>query len=447
MTDLKEKWFHGVELSAYGLSTPRVSGVHDLAEVKVARTWIPARDYPSDQDVYRGLVTMSLGCVLAKDSHEELVTALKNLRALMDPALGWGEFRIEDRPGERTIARSLGFGISIDALPYEALDAEWEWKLERYGWWEDLTELTAADRGLLASSNLVINPRPIHTAGSAPTGWSTNDGNSVYTWTNGAAHDGITTKHVHIAGGAGASTVAGIKLHDAVNSECAPADVIQVSATIGACTLTGTAGLRFVMVAYKDDNTYIATVNGSETLTPGAGFVTYSDDLTAPALCTKFGLYLCAVGDFENGDTQEYSICEVLAEVAVDRSPYFDGTMPGCTWTGTPDASISTRAAGSVNNTGKLDAYPTYTCTVTDTLASGLTFTVGGVTFTYTGALVATDVLEVMTDLPDVEKNGTRDFANTGSAAEFPTLSPGSNTVTKSSPDFTLDVAFRRRNP
>ncbi|MBN1632291.1 MAG: phage tail family protein [Thermoleophilia bacterium] len=247
MTDIAEKWFNGVDLGYYGLVTPKVSGLDSPAKEEMARTWVPGRSNPNDVPVRCELEDVVFGCVVVEDTPEELCRKLGVLRGLMSSRLGWCELKVPARRlGLRTFARSLGFPVSIDSLPYDRCDVEFDWKLERYGWWED------------------ENPRT----------------------------------------------------------------------------------------------------------------------LTDPA---------------------------------------------------------------SINNTGDLDAYPTYTCTVTDTLADGLYFQVGSDVFTYEGALANEDVLVVETDLPNVLLNGTRDFGNTASAAQFPALSPGANAVTKSSTDFTLGVSFRRR--
>ena len=103
-------------------------------------------------------------------------------------------------------------------------------------------------------------------------------------------------------------------------------------------------------------------------------------------------------------------------------------------------------ASGSITNSGQLVAYPTYTCTVgAGALASGLTFTVGGDTFTYDGALDAADVLVVETDLPSVSLNGTTAIADTATNSDFPVLAVGANTVTDKTVGFTLGASWRRR--
>jgi hypothetical protein len=103
--------------------------------------------------------------------------------------------------------------------------------------------------------------------------------------------------------------------------------------------------------------------------------------------------------------------------------------------------------SGSIYNTGTLEAPATYTCTATAELADGLSFSVGGKIFAYEGAIANGQVLIVYTTPPDVTLAGTRDFANTSSSAEFPTLAAGENAIIKSSADFDFEVSFRRRYP
>ena len=99
----------------------------------------------------------------------------------------------------------------------------------------------------------------------------------------------------------------------------------------------------------------------------------------------------------------------------------------------------------SINNTGDLATWPTYTCTATDTLAGGLTFTVNGKTFEYTGALVATDVLVIDAEAMTCTLNGTEDMANVADDTDWPELVTGANAVSKSSASYTLAVEYRKR--
>jgi len=133
-------------------------------------------------------------------------------------------------------------------------------------------------------------------------------------------------------------------------------------------------------------------------------------------------------------EQRPYGTLVVEFDLAFERYPYWEDL-----------SAISVNNPASINNSGDLVTYPIYTCTVTDTLGTGLTFTVDGKTFSYTGALAGTDVLVVETELPDVLLNGTRDFGNVSSIAEFPPLSVGVNIVGKSSDKFTLNVSYRRR--
>ena len=244
---LAAKRFHGVNLVDYGLVTTAVGGVHDLAPAVLDRQWVAGSDMPCDTVRRRALVDMSFRCVVAGDDHADLVAKLDALRPLMDYELGWGEFQIEDRPGLRTLARTKsGFTVRLEAVPYFAQAVEFDWPLERVGWWEDIT----------------------------------------------------------------------------------------------------------------------------------------ATDETDPVF-------------FRN-----------------------EGTLP---------------------------CFPVYTCTVTDALATGLTFTVGSKTFTYTGALVANDVLVVDVEAMTVTRNGTSAMAYAADDTEWPELVTGPNDLTQSSSNFTLRAVYRNR--
>lgn len=103
-----------------------------------------------------------------------------------------------------------------------------------------------------------------------------------------------------------------------------------------------------------------------------------------------------------------------------------------------------TPVGAEITNDGHEPCPVTWTCTVTAALPTGLWFEVGGVRFTYSGALATNDVLVVSTDLPAVALNAVADMANTLTTAEFPWLAVGANAITKSSSGFTLGADYRR---
>lgn len=238
------KYFNDVELGVYGLVTPSVSGIFDLAGEEVARTFIPGRDMPNDVDVRGSLVPVKWHCVVAGDDHDDLVSKLADLRTLLSPRLGWCPLSVENRADQRTFARCHGLPVSLDILPYQIRVVEFDLTFDRVAYWED----------------------------------------------------------------------------------------------------------------------------------------------------------------------------DTLTEVANPES---------------------------INNDGDLVAYPVYTCTAMQTL-SGLSFAVGGQTFTYQGGLVENDVLTVTTELPDVTLNTYRDFESTHPDSTFPVLNIGVNAVTKVGA-FSLVVSYRRR--
>ena len=136
--------------------------------------------------------------------------------------------------------------------------------------------------------------------------------------------------------------------------------------------------------------------------------------------------------------------------VAIDALPYLTTVVEfGWDWTRVgwwEDATATTAPdPASINNTGDLATWPTYTCTATDTLAGGLTFTVNGKTFEYTGALVATDVLVIDAEAMTCTLNGTEDMANVADDTDWPELVTGANAVSKSSASYTLAVEYRKR--
>jgi hypothetical protein len=108
------------------------------------------------------------------------------------------------------------------------------------------------------------------------------------------------------------------------------------------------------------------------------------------------------------------------------------------------DLQTISPVASSITNDGDEPCPVQWTCTATDTLATGLYFEVAGERFTYSGALATNDVLVIDTELPAVRKNDVVDWANTATTAKFPWLSVGANTITKSSANFTLRADYRR---
>lgn len=242
--------FNSVDLSTYGLITPGVGGIHDLPPMEVSRLLLPGTLIPNDTEVRRSLVTMAIHCVTYAADHAALVTALNVLKAYMSPSLGWCALTITDRSGYRTMARSLGFPVKIDQVPYLQNAIEFDWQVERYPFWED-------------------------------------------------------------------------------------------------------ASLQTV------------------------------------------------------------------------------------TFSSTP---------GSINNTGQMACWPTYTATTTAIMSGGLNFSVGGQTFTWTTALALGDVLIITTEPPDVTKNGTRNLAGVSTTSYFPGLGVGTNAIVLSDASkFSLKVDYRRR--
>lgn len=138
--------------------------------------------------------------------------------------------------------------------------------------------------------------------------------------------------------------------------------------------------------------------------------------------------------------------------ISIDELPYYlrwvrwDWRLERYPWT--EDAMQRTvditGLDGTVDNSGTMEVPARFTCTCNAALGS-LSLSVGGETFTYDAALANTDVLVVDTDLGDVRLNDAVSWGPVTKTSLFPQLTPGPNTITKSTDDYDLTVAFRRR--
>lgn len=136
--------FDGTSLGNYGLVTPRIAGVHDLAAAAINRQFIAGCLAPTDTlQRVADLVKMTFGCVVySETSHTDLVEKLQNLKALANPSKGWRFLEIEDRLNQRTLALPGAFPVDIDAVPYAQTAVEFNWQWERLGYWEDAAATT-----------------------------------------------------------------------------------------------------------------------------------------------------------------------------------------------------------------------------------------------------------------------------------------------------------------
>ena len=193
--------------------------------------------------------------------------------------------------------------------------------------------------GVTARTNAITNPRPVHTANALPSGWAGSGlAGTTVTYSDGAVQNGITSKHIKLVGGSGSYNYAGIICRQAVAAETAPGDVWTFSCLIGEGTFSGCT-LTLAIDWWTSANAYISEVLNTP-FAPGAGFTLYSVTATAPANAARISCVLQPNYNFSNGDTQEYSVCEVLIEKAASAGTYFDGTVLGY-WTGTANASAS----------------------------------------------------------------------------------------------------------
>lgn len=140
--------FAGVDLSAYGLITPGVAGIHDLQTMQVSEQWIPGRTIPSHTDLRRAMRQLTFECIVVGRNHVDLVSKLRALKGLLSPELGFCPLTVTDLPGLQVMARSLGFPIKTDALPYITDVVEFSLSFAAFPYWEDAEEQTTSVAGL-----------------------------------------------------------------------------------------------------------------------------------------------------------------------------------------------------------------------------------------------------------------------------------------------------------
>lgn len=221
-----------------------------------------------------------------------------------------------------------------------------------------------ASGGDLEQVNYCTNPDPIHAASSIPTGWtlSATTGHTV-TWSNGAVHDGITSKHFKCVYNGGAGTSPGFSVDPAAAGSVVPGQTITVAAVLGQANMVGCT-VRFTVSWYTSADDLISKSTGGD-INPGAGFAQAVYSPTAPATADKFVVYLAA-GGFAAGSTVEFSVCEVVLLAGVDVAPYYwNGDYPNCHWASARDASVSHKHLVRPNG-GKLSIEAT-----TDRLRTG----------------------------------------------------------------------------
>ena len=205
----------------------------------------------------------------------------------------------------------------------------------------------------LEQINYCPNPDPIHTANAIPTGWTASlTGGHTVVWSNGAVHDGITSKHFSCAYNGGAETAPGFIVAGRVAGQVTAGRVITVAADIGEAALVGCT-VHWRVQWYDSGVNYLSESSGNS-IGPGSGFAQAVYSPTAPANADSFIAYLEASG-FGSGDSIEFSVCEVLALTGKDAAPYYwSGDSPNCHWASARDASISHKHLVRPNGGGEL---------------------------------------------------------------------------------------------
>lgn len=409
--------YNGVDLQATcGVVTPEVSGVHDLPALDVSTRKLPGGVVPHMTVLPDGFRNIPFGVVMEGPGHDALVDHLEALRGYLRPDNDFHPLVVADRPTQRIMALCVeGFRVSTDHLPGDFDVVKFKTPFLCYPYWEDLTERTV----LVASTFLSFRQATFEAAALGDCGWHVLDA-GLPTSVTTSPYAGDYCMQV-VTDGSNATD--GAKTPEAGIAGITAAEVYSVS-----LWAKGAAGGETVQLAIRFFNAaseFISEVTSNLELT--AAWAQYKfENQAAPALATKASLQL------RDAHAATWFVDNVCLEEAAACGAFI-----------TPhDANTK------VYNGGDMVCYPVYTCSILDTLALGLTLTVDSKEFAYDGELVATDVLVCDTDpqLPDVELNGTRDWANTDIDSAFPPLAVGWNTVALSdSSKFSLAMAFRQR--
>lgn len=408
--------FNGVDLQATcGVVTPEVSGVHDLPPLDVDIQKLPGGTTPHLTVLANDFRKVQFGAVVTGTTHAELVANLRSLRGYLRPDTDFHPLVVADRSDERIMALCVeGFRVQTQYLPDDYDVVEIPLQFLCYPYWEDLTEQSV----LVAATFLSFLQATIEDDTLGDCGW--HGYNSGIPTSDGTdPHSGDYCMEV-VAGGGGNK---GAKTPDAGIAGITAANDYSLQAyakgAAGGETITASICWFDSGSGYLSESTEVWTLTDEWAQYKAEG-------KTAPAGAAKASIR------FYDDAASTFYIDDVCLEEAATCGDFI-----------TP-ADANTK----VYNGGDLECYPVYTCTVTDALAAGLDFTIGSNQFIYGGALVATDVLEVDADpqAPDVELNGTRDFANTDVDSVFPALDVGWNTVALSdSSKFSLAMAWRGR--
>ena len=406
--------FNGVDLQATcGLVTPGVSGVHDLVEPEISKLWLPGSDTAHVTVLRREMRTINLYALVVGDDHSDLVSKLALLRGYLFPDTDFHPLVVADRADQRIMALCLGWPVGVDKLPGDIAALELQIPFLAYSYWEDATARSAK----VATSFLSFRQATFEH--SALDGWAALVAGTPTLQSSGAYSGTRCMKVVTTAGGTD-----GAKTPDAgITGVTAGLDYsLQMRLKGEAGGETVTAAIRW----YTSGDVYLSEDTANFNLT--AAWAQYKlEGATAPVTAAKASVQV------RDAHASTFYVDEVCLEEAATCGDFI-----------TPYDANTT-----IYNGGQRTCYPEYTCHVTDTLATGLWFETADQRFIYQGGLVDTDELLVDTDqqLPDVELNGTRDWANVNRASVFPPLAVGFNTVELSDPTkYWLAVSARWRH-
>lgn len=405
--------FNGVDLSTFGFSTPTVGGVHDLAGLDVETIWLPGLDWPSETLRHPNTVEMRYEGVVVGTTHAALVSQLGQLKKAISPRLGFKVLTSVDKQYLQVYAKARSLAVDIDTIPYLRTAVKFPLVFDRYPYWEDISEVSV----VVASRNLLTYNQ------------ATLDDGVTTGWTVGTATSVNVTKLSSL-------TYCGVMVSDAVGEEVLTTTgvggvvVSPTTAYIASAYIQATVGFsyRVNIEWYTAAGAYISTTNGG-TVSGDGNFQRHTATATSPGTAARAAVSL----EQRAGASGTAYFNDVQLELGSAASTF---CIPA--------------SGGKIPNAGDVDAYPVYECRPSATLGTGFYFDVtppGGAAerFQYNASIGLGDVLYVATGPPDVTRNATRDFANTGSASLFTLLKPGFSGIALSSTSLEVTAKFRQR--
>lgn len=394
-----------------GFVTPGQTGVHDPPERELDIQYLPGNDVPQVTVLRKRERRINFSVSMSAANHAALVANLASLRGYLMPDDNFHALTVADRANQQIMALCEKWPVPFELLPGQLRAIEFSIPFLCYPYWEDASEQSAYIAGTF------LTFRQATFEHSAVDGWVAGGTGGTLTVEASDPYEGarcMKVVPVGAGGGCGTSLITGITAGNKYSMQC------RLKGAVGGESVTLSIGW------YTAGDVFLSLSSASASVLTDDWSLCKLENVTAPATAAKAVLLVLGAAPIT------FCIDNVCLEEAAACGDFI-----------TPyDANTA------VYNGGQTVCYPVYTCELLADMASGLSFSVGSETFTYTGALSTGDSLVIDTDPAErsVKLNGADDLANTDVDAKFPGLAVGSNTVMLSDyTKFHLTVAYRRR--